>query len=125
MKIKRIVANVFIAMVTIASAMIAANACNSNGSNPVSNVPQNTVIMMNYAFHPATLTVTKGTTITWKNDDDFTHTSTSNTGDAFTWDTGDVPGGGSATTTFNTAGTFPYYCKIHVAMGMKGTIIVQ
>ena len=27
--------------------------------------------------------------------------------------------------TFTTAGTFPYYCSVHVSLGMTGTIVVQ
>src|SRR5690349_5880915 len=34
-----------------------------------------------------------------------------------------LPPGWSGTCTFNTAGTFPFYCKAHLAM--KGTVVVQ
>jgi plastocyanin len=73
-------------------------------------------------FSPATITVPAGTTVTWKNNDAYAHTSTSDTG---VWDTGNVAAGASTTTTFSTAGTFPYHCTYHAAMGMKGTVIVQ
>jgi plastocyanin len=72
------------------------------------------------AFNPATITVARGTTVTWKNNDGMTHTSTSDTG---VWDTGDIVSGGTKTTTFNTAGTFPFHCIYHA--GMKGTVVVQ
>jgi plastocyanin len=41
------------------------------------------------------------------------------------WDTGDMTGGKSTVTTFNTAGTFPFHCIHHGSMGMRGTVIVQ
>ncbi len=99
----------------------------SYGSSPTAPsspapVPPNTVVMSGMAFSPTTLTVSVGTTVTWKNTDGIAHTSTSSTG---VWDTGNIPAGNSKTTTFNTAGTYPYVCTYHEAMGMKGTVIVQ
>ncbi len=84
--------------------------------------PPNTVVMSASTFSPTTLTVSVGTTVTWQNDDSYAHTSTSDNG---VWDTGNIAARGSAKTTFNTAGTFPYHCIYHVAMGMKGTIVVK
>ena len=74
------------------------------------------------SFNPATLTVARGTTITWRNDDSSVHTATS---DITGWDTGDMPRGATKTTLFSTAGAFKYHCTYHRAMGMVGTIIVQ
>jgi len=82
--------------------------------------PANTVEMASMAFSPLTLTVAKGTTVTWKNADNTAHTSTSN---ANVWDTGNLAPGASTTTTFNTAGTFNYHCTYHSMM--TGTIVVQ
>jgi plastocyanin len=84
-------------------------------------VPTNTILMAGMAFSPTTITVAKGTTITWKNDDGIAHTSTSDTG---VWDTGNIPAGGSKTTVFATAGTFPFHCTYHSSM-MRGTVTVQ
>jgi plastocyanin len=84
--------------------------------------PSNTVLMSGMTFSPATITVAVGTTVTWKNNDGVAHTSTSDTG---VWDTGNIAAGASTTTTFNTAGTFPYNCVYHASMGMRGTVIVQ
>lgn len=82
----------------------------------------NTIVLSGYSFSPATLTISAGTMITWENRDNYVHTSTSDNG---VWDTGDIPGGSSKTTAFNTPGTFPYHCRYHRTMGMIGTIIVQ
>lgn len=102
--------------------------CSKDSSNPYSSTPTgssstpppNTVWMQGMSFAPVTITVTAGTTITWINKDSYPHTSTSNTG---VWNTGSIAGGGSATTTFNTVGTFPYHCSFHA--GMNGTVIVK
>ena len=110
---------------------LAGSGCSSDSSNSYSMSPTaptsptvlpNTVQMSGSAFSPASITVTVGTTITWKNNDGYAHTATSDTG---VWDTGNIAAGASATTTFNTPGTFPYHCTYHVAMGMKGTVIVK
>jgi plastocyanin len=105
--------------------------CSKDSSNPAaaySATPApapsapNTVSMSGMTFHPASITVPRGTTVTWNNNDAIPHTSTSDTG---VWDTGGLAPGASATTTFNTAGTFTYNCIYHAAMGMKGTVVVQ
>jgi len=91
-------------------------------SPPPSTAPPNTVVMGPSSFSPATLTVARGTIVTWRNNDGAAHTSTS---DTTGWDTGDMQSGVSRTTVFNTAGTFRYHCTYHRAMGMVGTITVQ
>ena len=98
------------------------SASNSYGNNPVSP-PANTFVMSGLNFIPNSMTVRKGTTVTWKNSDGTVHTSTSDT--AGLWDTGNITPGSSKTTMFNTAGTFTFHCTYHRAMGMTGTITVQ
>ncbi len=86
----------------------------------------NQVNMQNIAFNPTTLTVTKGTAVTWVNKDGIVHTTTSDAGSSQMWDSGDMAGGATHSVTFNTPGTYPYHCTYHsVSYGMKGTIIVQ
>ncbi|HZU14027.1 MAG TPA: cupredoxin family copper-binding protein [Chloroflexota bacterium] len=81
-----------------------------------------TVTIRNFAFAPATLTIAAGTTVTWMNADSVAHTSTSDPGDAMSWDSGSISPGSSFSLTFTQAGTFTYHCSIHPFM--KGTIIV-
>jgi plastocyanin len=78
-----------------------------------------------FTFVPSTVTVTQGTTITWTNTATFNHTTTSDTPGI--WDSNNVAGGSSFSFTFNTVGTFGYFCKIHGSSngtGMAGTINV-
>ena len=115
--------------ITLMSALSGSPGCkNDSGTTSYGTPPppppaSNTVTMPGLSFSPSTLTVTKGTTITWKNTDATAHTSTSETSGI--WDTGNIPAGSSATTTFNTAGTFGFHCTYHSAMGMTGTITVR
>ncbi|MFA5107700.1 MAG: cupredoxin family copper-binding protein [Patescibacteria group bacterium] len=78
----------------------------------------NSVTISNFAFSPATLTVTAGTAVTWVNNDSVTHTVT-----ASAFNSGDLAPGQTYTFTFSTPGTYAYSCSIHPTM--TGTIIVQ
>lgn len=111
------------------TALVALFGCGGNSTSPYSNntttptttkSSPNTVVIASMAFSPANLTVTKGTVVTWQNNDNVGHTSTSDNG---VWDTGNIPSGGNTTTTFSTAGTFTYHCTVHPMM--TGTITVQ
>jgi outer membrane protein assembly factor BamB len=73
-----------------------------------------------YNFTPQVVQVPVGTTLTWKNDGSVVHTATASDG---SWDTGDISGGGSASVTFDVAGTFNYNCTPHP--WMLGRVIVQ
>lgn len=74
------------------------------------------------AFGMNPLTIATGTTVIWRNTDVTAHTATSDSAGLF--NTGNIgPNGGSASATFNTAGTVHYHCAIHP--GMVGTIVVQ
>lgn len=79
------------------------------------------VTIANFAFSPANITVKKGTTVTWTNNDSTTHTiveSDSQTGPA----SGSLAPGSSYSFTYSAAGTYPYHCSIHP--DMIGTVVV-
>jgi plastocyanin len=80
----------------------------------------NEVIIDNFAFAPASLTVSVGTTVTWTNRDDDAH-AVNSTNDLFKsspMDTND-----KFSFEFKAPGTYPYYCRLHPQM--KGQIVVQ
>lgn len=79
------------------------------------------VTIDNFAFSPASITVKKGTTVTWTNKDSATHTVTENDGQNGP-DSGDLANSKSYSFTYNTAGTFKYHCSIHP--DMLGTVTV-
>lgn len=77
------------------------------------------VTISNFAFSPKTITIKKGTTVTWTNQDSVRHTVTGVKGGPSSQLFGK---GETYSYTFTDAGTFDYYCKPHPYM--KGTIIV-
>jgi len=72
------------------------------------------------AFHPATLRIKKGESVTWKNSDDIDHTVDAEDG---SFSSGTIKSGKSFTHTFKKAGKYPYSCHLHPRM--KGTIVVE
>jgi plastocyanin len=85
----------------------------------VNSVP-NQVVIENFSFVPATLTVKPGTKVTWVNRDDVPHTAT-DTDKRFnskTLDTDD-----QFDFTFSEPGTYNYFCALHPKM--TGQIIVK
>jgi plastocyanin len=78
-----------------------------------------TVTIADFAFSPNAITVQAGSTVTWVNNDSVPHTATGDNGE---FDTGSIAPGGSATITFDTAGTFAYHCTIHPNMTASITV---
>ena len=82
------------------------------------------VTIKGFAFSPATLTVSKGTKVTYDNQDSTTHTLTSgaNRTKDGKFDT-QVSGGTQTELSFDTAGTFVYFCQFHA--NMVATVVVN
>jgi plastocyanin len=89
------------------------------GSTSVT-IPSGASTQTTTAFGANPLTISTGTTISWLNNDNTTHTSVA---DGNQWASGNIPPGGRFNFTFASAGRFTYYCQIHP--NMIGTIIVQ
>jgi len=95
---------------------------------PGDSANQNCVAAKN-CFDPMVLNISPGDTVTWTNSDTAGHTATSGqptdnvTGTV--WDSSLIKAGGTYTTpasTFQTAGTYNYFCQVHP--WMTGEIIV-
>jgi len=80
------------------------------------------VTIKNFEFGPKSVTVTKGDTVTWTNQDSAPHTATKATGSG-TFDTGNLKKGQSGSHKFDQTGSFAYICAIHP--NMKGTVVVK
>jgi len=79
---------------------------------------------MNFAPANIILVIGVNNTLVMKNDDTADHTLTSNPGDSFSFDTGDISGlSSSAPIVFTTPGVYGYHCQFHPAY-MHGTITV-
>jgi plastocyanin len=79
-----------------------------------------TVNIDNFKFAPAALTVTAGTTVTWKNEDDSPHRIGDNNG---TFKSAALDTDDTFSHTFATTGEYSYICTIHPYM--VGKIIVK
>jgi plastocyanin len=79
-----------------------------------------TVKIDNFTFAPATLTVTAGTTVTWKNEDDSPHRIGDKNG---TFKSAALDTDDTFSHTFAAPGEYPYICTIHPYMA--GKIIVK
>ena len=72
-----------------------------------------------YRFDPETIEIQAGQTVTWTNEDNFTHTvEVEGQGDH------KVGEGESVELTFEEPGTFDYVCTLH-SRDMKGTVVVR
>jgi plastocyanin len=72
-----------------------------------------------FAFKPATVRIGKGSSVSFSNTSDATHTATR----AGSFDTGRIKPGKAATVRFTRKGSFPYHCTIHPFM--KGKVVVE
>jgi plastocyanin len=73
-----------------------------------------------YKFSPTSIQVSTGSTVTWTNHDNFTH-SVQVEGQS---EVQMMRPGESVQVTFSTPGTFNYLCTLH-AQNMKGTVLVS
>jgi plastocyanin len=82
------------------------------------------VAIRDFEFHPDSLVVPAGATVTWLNCEDGgqePHSTTSDT--AGVWDSSDLLPGGRFSRRFVNTGPFPYHCTPHPFM--LGKIVVQ
>ena len=79
-----------------------------------------TIDIDNFAFTPPTLTVTAGTTVTWKNEDDSPHRIGDKNG---TFKSAALDTDDTFSHTFAAPGEYPYICTIHPYM--VGKIVVK
>ena len=78
------------------------------------------VAIRSSTFTPDIVEISKGTTVTWTNDDGVPHTVTSISG---AFDSGNIDPGKTYSYTFNQAGPFEYSCTNHPSMA-HGKVIV-
>ena len=80
------------------------------------------VVIEKMGYHPASITITKGTKVTWTDKQSFIpHDVVSDKDGLF--DSGNMYKNDIFSYTFNDTGTFTYYCSHHKKM--HGTVIVK
>jgi plastocyanin len=108
---------------TSATATSDASATATGSSAGQKTVTSDTIVIKNFAFSPASLTVSPGAVVTVHNEDSVTHTLTDKA-DSKLFNTGPVSPG--QTKTFkapDNPGSYPFLCTIH--QFMTGTLVVQ
>lgn len=84
--------------------------------------PADTVVIDNFSFSPAQLSVTAGATVTWENHDDIPHTIV-NDATPRNFKSPPVDSGEKFSQTFLKPGTYRYFCSLHPHM--TGTVVVK
>ena len=97
----------------------------NSGSTQNSNQPiqSGAINIRNMMFTPSQITVQKGATVTWTNNDSVAHTVTDDLSNVGGPDSGDIQPGSTYSFKFTKAGSFQYHCNIHHSM--RGTIVVK
>ena len=109
------------------SSSVTPTATRALSPTPVPSWPQATppvsggasVSIKNFAYSPQSLTIKVGTTVTWTNEDDVTHSVTADTGGF----NASIGPGETVSFAFTKLGTYQYHCNPHP--DMLGTIVVQ
>ena len=103
--------------VALLAATVFAAGCGGGGdSKPVATTK--VTMAKSYRFDPKTIEVKAGQTVTWTNEDNFTHTV------QVDGQEDKVGQGESVEITFDKPGTYHYVCTLH-SQDMEGTVIVK
>jgi plastocyanin len=107
----------FSAVALAAFCVIAAGCGSTQSSAPVETT--NVSMAKSYRFDPETIEIKAGQTVTWTNNDNFTHTVRVDGQDDHK-----VDRGASVSLSFADPGTYHYVCTLH-SHDMHGTVIVR
>jgi plastocyanin len=94
--------------------LLASFSCSKTKDNSQPPSDGNSTFNIHNMAFPAKITVKKGTTVKWFNQDGVAHTVTSD--DGTTFDSGNLAAGATFSYTATTVGTFPYHCELHSNM---------
>ena len=101
----------------LAALLVAGCGSGADSAEPVATTE--VTMAKSYRFEPRTIEVEAGATVTWKNEDNFTHTvQVDGEGDH------EVGRGESVSIAFEKPGTYHYVCTLH-RRDMDGTVIVR
>ena len=107
----------FLLPVVAAAALVAAGCGSSGPSEPVAATEVEMV--KSYRFDPKVIEIEAGDTVTWTNEDNFTHTV-----QVEGQEDHKVGQGESVEIRFDKPGTYDYVCTLH-SQDMDGTVIVK
>jgi plastocyanin len=112
-------------LVAIASCVLVAGCSGGEDSLKASDAVKTTTVTMpkSYKFAPAVISVKRGSTVTWKNRDNFTHDVSIQLTSGSDTKPHTVKPGKDLQLTFDEKGTFEYVCRFH-STDMRGKVIV-
>ena len=102
-----------------ALAVFVAAGCGGAGESSQPVAATEVQMVRSYRFDPKVIEIEAGETVTWTNDDNFTHTVQVEGQEDHKVEPGD-----SVEITFDDAGTYDYVCTLH-SRDMDGTVIVK
>jgi len=103
-------------VVVLAATVVAAGCGGTGNSEPVAT--KDVSMAKSYRFDPGTIQIKAGDTVTWTNNDNFTHTVKVDGQDDHK-----VGRGESVSITFDKPGKYHYVCTLH-SKDMEGMVIV-
>jgi plastocyanin len=104
-------------LLAVAAVILAAGCGGEKESTPVATT--DVKMAKSYRFEPKAIQIDAGETVTWTNDDNFTHTVQVDGQDDH-----EVGRGKSVSIAFDRPGTYHYVCTLH-RHDMDGTVIVK
>jgi plastocyanin len=105
--------------VALLAATVFAAGCGGAGESSEPVATTEVKMVKSYRFDPKTIEIEAGQTVTWTNDDNFTHTVEVEGEKDHKVDQGE-----SVEITFDEPGTYDYVCTLH-SQDMDGTVIVK
>jgi plastocyanin len=102
----------------LAAAALAAG-CGGAGASAEPVATTEVEMVKSYRFDPKTIEVEAGSTVTWTNQDNFTHTV-----EVEGQEDHKVERGEQVSITFDQPGTYEYVCTLH-SQDMTGTVVVK
>ena len=130
----KLVAIIVVAILVIGGAVALTHKSNNNATQNTSNTSSTssnsnqtpatgTINIKNMMFTPPQISVQKGGTVTWTNNDSIAHTVTDDLVGIGGPASGNIEPGSTYSYTFDKTGSFQYHCSIHPSM--RGTIVVK
>ena len=107
------------ALAVLAALVGLATACGGSGETSVPVKTTEVSMAKSYRFSPDVIEVDAGSTVTWTNDDNFTHTVHVDGQEDH-----EVGRGDSVAIPFETTGTYHYVCTLH-SRDMDGEVVVR
>ena len=105
--------------VLLAGLLLLAAGCGGDDENAAPVATTDVEMAKSYRFEPQAIRIEAGDTVTWTNDDNFTHTVQVDGQEDHEVDRGD-----SVSITFDKPGTYHYVCTLH-RQDMEGEVIVE